>query len=107
MQDALQAYSETAKTTLSPRDLEANLLLKAASHLQIDQRQLGERGQRPSGGSLLQPSALDHIPGFHFRRGQSPADRYQKQCCLPWRICFEPHDRHPGGSETGKTRFSD
>lgn len=34
MQDALQAYSETAKTTLSPRDLEANLLLKAASHLQ-------------------------------------------------------------------------
>ena len=34
MQNALDAYSETAKVTKPPRQLEASLLLKAASQLQ-------------------------------------------------------------------------
>lgn len=34
MQNALQAYSETAKATVPPREIEASLLLKAASQMQ-------------------------------------------------------------------------
>ncbi len=34
MRDAIEAYSGTAQVTLSPRDFEASLLLKAASQLQ-------------------------------------------------------------------------
>lgn len=34
MQNALEAYSETAKATIPPRELEASLLLKAASQMQ-------------------------------------------------------------------------
>lgn len=34
MQEAIDAYSETTKVTSSPRQLEASLLLKAASQLQ-------------------------------------------------------------------------
>lgn len=34
MQEAIHAYSETTKVTSSPRQLEASLLLKAASQLQ-------------------------------------------------------------------------
>lgn len=37
MQDAALAYAQTAKITQSPRDLEASLLLKAASQLKIIQ----------------------------------------------------------------------
>ena len=35
MQNAAEAYSQTAKATRSPRDMEADLLLKAASQLQL------------------------------------------------------------------------
>jgi flagellar biosynthesis activator protein FlaF len=49
MQQAAQAYGKVAKQTSSPRDLEANLLLSAASRLQaihddwdVRQRELGE-----------------------------------------------------------------
>lgn len=35
MQHAAEAYSQIAKTTTTPRDLEADLLLKAASQLQM------------------------------------------------------------------------
>ena len=34
MQNAIEAYSQSAKTSSSPRELEATLLLKAASQLQ-------------------------------------------------------------------------
>lgn len=34
MQNATQAYSQTAKTTSNPRDLEATLLIKSAAQLQ-------------------------------------------------------------------------
>ncbi len=34
MQQAAQAYSRTARTTISPRELEASLLIKAAGRLQ-------------------------------------------------------------------------
>ncbi len=35
MQNAAEAYNQIARTTRSPRDLEADLLLKAASQLQM------------------------------------------------------------------------
>jgi flagellar protein FlaF len=35
MQSAAQAYGKVAKATATPRDLEANLLLRAASRLQM------------------------------------------------------------------------
>lgn len=34
MHQAAQAYSQTARTTISPRELEASLLIKAASRIQ-------------------------------------------------------------------------
>jgi flagellar protein FlaF len=46
MQSAAQAYSKVATQTSSPRDLEANLLLRAAAQLQsvIDKWDDGKRG---------------------------------------------------------------
>jgi flagellar protein FlaF len=46
MRSAAQAYQSVAKQTASPRDLEANLLLKAAARLQsIQERWESEYGQ--------------------------------------------------------------
>ena len=46
MQSAAQAYSKVATQTSSPRDLEANLLLRAAAQLQsvVDKWDDGKRG---------------------------------------------------------------
>lgn len=46
MQSAAQAYSKVATQTSSPRDLEANLLLRAAAQLQsvLDKWHDGKRG---------------------------------------------------------------
>lgn len=45
MQHAAQAYGKVAKQTSSPREMEANLLLKAAARLQAVSDSWGERGQ--------------------------------------------------------------
>ena len=43
MQSAAQAYGNVARQTYSPRELEANLLLRAASRLQAVQESWEEK----------------------------------------------------------------
>jgi flagellar biosynthesis activator protein FlaF len=43
MQSGANAYYKTATTTMSPRDLEASLLLKAARQLQATEKSWGEK----------------------------------------------------------------
>lgn len=45
MQHAAQAYGKVAKQTSSPREMEANLLLKAAARLQAVSEAWGDRQQ--------------------------------------------------------------
>lgn len=55
MQEAIDAYSETARVASSPRQLEASLLLKAASQLQEVHDQWPERPR----GALNQALAFN------------------------------------------------
>ena len=48
MQHAAQAYGKVAKQTASPRDLEADLLLKAAARLQAISDDWDRQGARSS-----------------------------------------------------------
>jgi flagellar biosynthesis activator protein FlaF len=53
MQNAAEAYGQVAKQTASPRNLEANLLLQAASRLQAVRDADGGRGADLNGALLF------------------------------------------------------
>ena len=53
-----QAYGTVAKQTASPRDLEADLLLKAASRLQAVHDKWDNSARQLDAGAALQPQAL-------------------------------------------------
>ena len=73
MQSAAQAYGNVARQIASPRELEADLLLKAASRLQAVHDGWDASTGQLDEALLLQPQALVDLPDLGDQRRQSAA----------------------------------
>jgi flagellar protein FlaF len=78
MRTAAQAYGEIAKQTSNPRDLEANLLLHAASRLQAV-RDGWDKGQAELDGALLYNRKLWSIFLSSVTRTENPLPEKVRQ----------------------------
>ncbi len=76
---AASAYARVATTTASPRDIEAQTLLKAANKLQDAVNNADPFSEQTNAGADVQPQALDHLPERgDARHNPQPLDVRQK-----------------------------